>query len=63
MICGTLFLAGSLLALEQPVGQAVPATVAEHVTLRDGSVVLGLVTAVSTGPRGAVELLVRAIGP
>ena len=59
MICGTLFLAGSLLALEQPVGQAAPATVAERVTLRDGSVVLGLVTAVSTGPRGAVELLVR----
>ncbi len=31
----------------------------ERVTLRDGSVVLGLVTGVSTGPRGAVELVVR----
>ncbi|MGZ3394915.1 MAG: hypothetical protein ACXWPK_12845 [Isosphaeraceae bacterium] len=59
MICGTLILAGSLMALQKPANKAAPATATERVTLRDGSVVLGLVTAVSTGPRGAVELLVR----
>jgi len=59
MICGTLILAGSLMALQKPANKAAPATATERVTLRDGSVVLGLVTAVSTGPREAVELLVR----
>jgi hypothetical protein len=59
MICGTLILAGSLMALQKPAQKAAPAAATERVTLRDGSVVLGLVTAVSTGPRGAVELLVR----
>jgi len=58
MICGTLILAGSLMALQKPADKA-HAAATERVTLRDGSVVLGLVTAVSTGPRGAVELLVR----
>lgn len=59
MICGTLILAGSLLALQVPPVKVAPATAVDRVTLRDGSVVLGLVTTVSTGPRGAVELLVR----
>src|SRR5271157_4431441 len=59
MICGTLILAGSLMALQKPADKAAHAAATERVTLRDGSVVLGLVTAVSTGPRGAVELLVR----
>lgn len=34
-------------------------TVADQITLRDGSVVKGLVTSVTTGPRGSVEFLVR----
>ena len=59
MICGTLILAGSLLALQKPADNAAPSAATERVTLRDGTVVLGLVTAASTGPRGAVELLVR----
>ena len=59
MICGTLILAGSLMALQKPAIKAAPATATERVTLRDGSVVLGLVTVVTTGPRGALELLVR----
>jgi len=59
MICGTLILAGSLMALQQSAAKPAHAAATERVTLRDGSVVLGLVTAVSTGPRGAVELLVR----
>ena len=57
MICGALILAGSLMAFQKPPDQ--PAAVADRVTLRDGSVVLGLVTSVSSGPRGAVELLVK----
>ncbi|MGP0069903.1 MAG: hypothetical protein ACLQGP_40660 [Isosphaeraceae bacterium] len=32
---------------------------ADRITLRDGSVVLGLVTASTSGPRGSVEFLVR----
>ncbi len=59
MICGTLILAGSLMALQKPADKTAHAAATERVTLRDGSVVLGLVTAVSTGPRGAVEILVR----
>src|SRR5271165_851040 len=59
MICGTLILAGSLMTLQKPANKAAPATAVERVTLRDGSVVLGLVTSVGTGPRGVVELLVR----
>ena len=38
MICGTLILAGSLMALQKPPNKAAPATAAERVTLRDGSV-------------------------
>ena len=57
MICGALILAGSLMAFQKPPEQA--AAVADRVTLRDGSVVLGLVTSVGSGPRGAVQLLVR----
>ncbi|HZW31169.1 MAG TPA: hypothetical protein VFF52_10710, partial [Isosphaeraceae bacterium] len=49
-----LFLAG----VDGPRGGA-GATAAERITLRDGSVVLGLVTATTTGPRGSVEVLVR----
>ena len=59
MIFGTWILAGSLMALQKPADKAAPATAAEQITLRDGSVVMGLVTGVSNGPRGAVELLVQ----
>jgi hypothetical protein len=34
-------------------------TAADQITLRDGSVVMGLVTSVTNGPRGSVEFLVR----
>ena len=34
-------------------------TAADQITLRDGSVVKGLVTSVTNGPRGSVEVLVR----
>ncbi len=34
-------------------------TVADQITLRDGSVVKGLVTSVTNGPRGSIEFLVR----
>jgi hypothetical protein len=41
---------------------AAPETAADRVTLRDGSVVLGLVTSTMAGPRGgSVELLVRRV--
>jgi len=38
---------------------ASPETAADRVTLRDGSVVMGLVTSTTTGPRASVEFLVR----
>ena len=34
-------------------------TAADRITLRDGSVVMGLVTSATTGPRASVEFLVR----
>ena len=49
-----LFLAGG----DGPRGGA-GATAADRLTLRDGSVALGLVTAATSGPRGSVEFLVR----
>ena len=57
MICAALILTGSLIGLQDPAGKA--ATAADRITLRDGSVVLGLVTSVAAGPRGGVDLLVR----
>ncbi len=59
MFWGTLILAGSLMAVQKPADKATPLTAAERITLRDGSVVLGLVTSVTNGSRGAVELLVQ----
>ncbi len=59
MICGALILAGSLMALQKPAEKVGTAAASERLTLRDGSVVLGLVTAASNGPRGAVELVVE----
>jgi hypothetical protein len=57
MICAALILAGSLLGAQDAAGKL--ETAADRITLRDGSVVLGLVTSVASGPRGGVELLVR----
>jgi hypothetical protein len=57
MSSATWILAGSLIAAQH--APAKPATAADRITLRDGSVVLGLVTVAASGPRGAVEVLVR----
>jgi hypothetical protein len=57
MICAALILSGTLIGLQDPAGKA--ATAADRITLRDGSVVLGLVISVSAGPRGGVDLLLR----
>src|SRR5262249_20825222 len=48
---------GSLIAFQKP--HEAPAAAADRLVLRDGSVVLGVVASVSSGPRGAVDLLVR----
>jgi hypothetical protein len=56
MICTALLLAG-FLAVQKPAER--PATAADRITLRDGSVVLGLVTATAAGPRAGLEILVR----
>ncbi len=57
MICAALMLTGSLMGLQDPAGKVV--TAADRMTLRDGSVVLGLVTSIAAGPRGGVNVLVR----
>jgi hypothetical protein len=57
MICAALILSGTLIVLQDPAGKA--ATAADRITLRDGSVVLGLVTSIAAGPRGGVDVLVR----
>ena len=61
MIARSMVLVLSLLAFDAA-GAAVAAAAdmaADQITLRDGSVVKGLVTSVSNGPRGSVEFLVR----
>ena len=58
MICGGNDPGGLAAGLSENRRTSPPAA-ADRVTLRDGSVVLGLVTSVSSGPRGAVEMLVR----
>jgi len=60
----TLALVVYFLPVAFPVGMdgpraASPETAADRVTLRDGSVVMGLVTSTTAGPRGSVEFLVR----
>jgi hypothetical protein len=57
MSCATWILAGALVAAQH--ATAKPAAAADRITLRDGSIVLGLVTAAGSGPRGSIELLVR----
>jgi hypothetical protein len=58
MIGMTLAVGLLLLAAERGPGDG-PAAAADRITLRDGSVVLGVVNATTPGPRGSVEFLVR----
>src|SRR5262245_56160263 len=58
MITTTLALGFLLLVAERSLGDE-PASAADRITLRDGSVVLGVVNATTPGPRGFVEFLVR----
>ncbi len=48
-----------MVGLEWSCGDSPPSSAADRITLRDGSVVLGVVNATTPGPRGAVEFLVR----
>lgn len=56
MVSALLILAGLLSAAQSAPNRA---TAADRITLRDGSVVLGLVTSSASGPRASVEVLVR----
>jgi hypothetical protein len=58
MIRTTLALSFLLLGAGRSLGDE-PASAADRITLRDGSVVLGVVNATTPGPRGFVEFLVR----
>jgi hypothetical protein len=58
MIGTTLALGLLLLGTERVLADA-PTTAADRITLRDGSVVLGVVSATTPGPRGSVEFFVR----
>src|SRR5690242_21649813 len=58
MVCNRLILGLFLLGIIPARGAAGEAA-ADRITLRDGSVALGLVTSATSGPRGAVEFLVR----
>jgi hypothetical protein len=59
MIVRSAILVSLMLAIDAACSAAPPETVADQITLRDGSVVKGLVTSVTSGPRGSVEFLVR----
>jgi hypothetical protein len=59
MVFGALVLAGCLLPFQKPTPVDPRGVTADQVTLRDGSVVLGLVISVNAGSRGSLELLVR----
>jgi hypothetical protein len=58
MIGTVLTLALLLLGPESSDGDP-PASAADRITLRDGSVVMGVVSSTTAGPRGSVEFLVR----
>ena len=56
----TLMALGLLLFVaERSRGEAPAGSAADRITLRDGSIVLGVVNATTPGPRGSVEILVR----
>jgi hypothetical protein len=59
MIVRSAILVSLMLAMHAACSAAPPETVADQITLRDGSVVKGLVTSATSGPRGSVEFLVR----
>jgi hypothetical protein len=56
---GTAAVMGLWLLFTQAAGGVGRPSAADRITLRDGSIVLGLVTATTPGPRGSVEFLVR----
>jgi hypothetical protein len=56
---GTAVVLGLLLLFPEATHGDPPASAADRITLRDGSVVLGLVSATTPGPRGSIEFLVR----
>jgi hypothetical protein len=59
MIKTVLALGLLTVGLEWSRGDSPPSSAADRITLRDGSVVLGVVNATTPGPRGSVEFLVR----
>ena len=60
MIAHVLILGLLLTGADGPRGAAAKSeAAADRITLRDGSVVLGLVTSATSGARGSVEFLVR----
>ncbi len=59
MINTVLALGLLLIGPEWSRGDSPPSSAADRITLRDGSVVLGVVNATTPGPRGSVEFLVR----
>ena len=56
---GTSVVLGLLVLVTQAANGDTRPSAADRITLKDGSVVLGLVTATTPGPRGSVEFLVR----
>lgn len=58
MIGTAVVLGVLLLGAESAIGDP-PRSAADRITLRDGSIVLGVVVATTPGPRGSVEFLVR----
>jgi hypothetical protein len=59
MINTVLALGLLLMGPRWSLGDSPPSSAADRITLRDGSVVLGVVNATTPGPRGSVEFLVR----
>jgi hypothetical protein len=50
---------GLMVVIAVGASAAAAETAADQITVRDGSVIMGLVTSVTNGPRGSVEVLVR----
>jgi hypothetical protein len=59
MISTLVALSLLLLSSERSRGDDPPSSAADRITLRDGSIVLGVVNTTTPGPRGSVEFLVR----